>query len=119
MIHGISKYALAAAIAAAVALPTLFAADSALAISRGVKQPDGMVCRMLFGKVHYHYGRNHRAASSRSAALAIAVKRWSGFTRFEYGSRWGNWRIARKKTVNCTTNYGGWKCRIKGQPCRH
>ncbi len=118
MVKRVSSTALAAAVAAAVALPTLVVPDQALAISRGVKQPDGMVCREIFGKVHYHNGRNWRVASSRSAALSAAINRWVGFTRFEYGSRWASWGVARRKSVNCSNSQGGWQCQVKAQPCR-
>lgn len=109
------KYGLAAA---AIAVSTMSISDAALAITWGKRQPDGMVCRVLFGKPHDHgsYGR----ANTQSGALAAAHKRWVWFTSFEYGKRWGNWNLARRKKVECgPSRRGGWKCEVEGQPCRY
>lgn len=102
--------------AAIIAIPAVFASDPALALSRGVKQPDGMVCRELFRHPHMHHGRGR--GDTRKHALAKAMKRWRWFVRFEYGQAWGDWRIARKKNVQCWRGRA-WRCKIKAQPCKH
>lgn len=114
MVKCVSKSGLA--VAAAVILPTFFISDAAQAISVGRVQPDGAICRELFRQPHDHHGRGF--GSTRGAALAKAIKRWSGFTRFEYGSAWGDWGIARRKAVNCSAGRRGWYCKIEGQPCK-
>ena len=104
-------------LAAAVALPTMIYSGPADAISFGRVQPDGAICRMLFGKPHDHTGRGRGA--TQAEAMSKAVRRWSAFTRFEYGSRWGDWGIARRKMVECAPGKRGWRCKIEGQPCKH
>lgn len=104
------------AVAAALLISTFLLSGTALAISRGVKQPDGMICRDLLKEPHHHYGKGH--GHSRAAALAGAVKRWSRFTVFEYGHAWGDWGIARRKSVDCR-HHRLWWCDIKAQPCKH
>lgn len=115
MARVVSKYAFAAAV---VLVPAILFTDPAQAISVGKRQPDGMVCRVLLGKPHDHgsYGR----AKKQSGALAAAHKRWVWFTSLEYGKRWGNWNLARRKKVECgPSRRGGWKCEVEGQPCRY
>lgn len=114
MVKRVSKFGL---FVAAVFLPTIFLGDPAMAISWGVKQPDGMVCRELFGTPHDHHGRGRGA--SRQEALAAAIRRWAGFVRFEYGKSWDDWGIARRKGVKCVPGSRGWNCKVDGQPCKH
>ncbi len=115
MVKKVTKYGLAAAVT--VMVPAFLFSDPALAISWGKRQPDGMVCRELLGKPHDHDGHGH--GKTQSEALASAIRRWHWFTSFEYGKRWSDWGIARRKTAKCSIGRRGWKCEVEGQPCRH
>ena len=68
---------------------------------------------------HLHYGSSsgHR---SRKMALRAAISDWAGFTIFEYGERFGNWRIAKNKRVVCNRDKFNktWQCSIEATPCR-
>lgn len=114
MVNRVLKYGLVAIVCA---LPALLGTTPANAISWGEKGSNGKVCRMLFG-AHNHYGFSGRQ-STKTAAKAAAIKRWSGFTAWEYGKAWGNFSLAQKKSFSChKTNRGGWRCRLVAQPCK-
>ncbi len=103
--------------AAAFAIPAVFVPESAQAISYGARQADGMVCRVAFRRPHIHVGEGNPEGSE-SAALASAIINWSAFTKLEYGRKWGDWNIARKKTVECSGGGAAWTCILKAQPCK-
>jgi hypothetical protein len=66
---------------------------------------------------HYHNGTGRGA--SRQAAEAGAIKDWSGFTAFEYGSPWADYRIAVAKEMNCTrTGDNDFSCSLSAMACR-
>ncbi len=68
---------------------------------------------------HLHFGSSsgHR---SRKAALRAAISDWAGFTAFEYGDHYANWRIAKNKRVGCNRDRFSrqWKCSLQATPCR-
>lgn len=47
-----------------------------------------------------------------------AIESWAGFTVFEYGEEWGNWRYSVNKKVSCGREDGAWSCSIQSTPCR-
>lgn len=105
-------------VAGAILGSAIFVSQPAQAISHGKKQSDGMVCRELLGRPHLHYGEG-KTKASKHGALADAVYNWSAFTRLEYGNRWKNWGIARKKHVACSGGGAAWRCTVKAMPCKH
>ncbi len=114
MVNRVLKYGLVAVVCA---LPALLEPTPAKAISWGEKGSNGKVCRVLLG-THNHHGRGHGA--SKSAAKAAAVKRWSGFTVWEYGKAWGHYSLAQGKSVSCNkARRGGWRCKVTAQPCKN
>lgn len=115
IVKRVSVFVLAAV--AAIVIPSVFAPDTAQAVSFGVRQADGMVCRVAFWRPHIHAGEGH-TESSKSAAMASAIVNWAAFVRLEYGSRWGNWGIARRKVINCSGGGAAWTCILKAQPCK-
>ena len=68
---------------------------------------------------HLHYGTStgHR---TRRHAMRAAIENWAGFTIFEYGENFGDWRISKNKRVNCSQNKFSkrWNCSIQSTPCR-
>lgn len=66
---------------------------------------------------HWHYGSSN-GMSSRKAAEVDAIKSWSGFTDFEYGSAWARWSKAAAKKMSCSQSGGSWGCQIEARPCR-
>ena len=62
------------------------------------------------GKVCFSQHTHYAAGSS----LKEAIRRWEGFTAWEYGGAWGRWQNAWAKTVSCAKN----RCEITGRPCR-
>jgi hypothetical protein len=114
MVNRVLKYGL---IAVVCALPALLDTSPAHAISWGEKGSNGKVCRVLFGP-HNHHGRG--SGATRSAAKAAAIKRWTGFTSWEYGKAWGNLALAQKKSMSCwKARRGGWRCKVSAQPCKN
>ena len=65
---------------------------------------------------HFHSGSSSEHAT-RAAAEKEAIAGWSSFTALEYGNRWGSWRIAGSKSMNCSQT-SGWGCQIEARPCR-
>ena len=68
---------------------------------------------------HLHYGTS-TGYRSRRHALRAAIENWAGFTIFEYGESFGNWRIAKNKRVDCRRDQYSrtWNCSIEATPCR-
>jgi hypothetical protein len=66
---------------------------------------------------HFHTGTSGGHASKQEAERA-AISSWSGFTAWEYGDRWGSWRLAGSKSVNCANPTGSWGCQVEARPCR-
>lgn len=103
---------LAAVVAASSVTPAL-AQDSATLLGLHDKRREGSrYC--LIG--HFHHGAG--SGSSKRAALQAAVNDWAGFTQFEYGVYWGQWRWAKNKTKSCSQGASGWSCSVEARPCR-
>ena len=66
---------------------------------------------------HLHYGSSDSFKTKR-LAMRDAIASWRGFTVFEYGEEWGNWRISRNKAVKCGRKDRLWSCSIQSTPCR-
>jgi hypothetical protein len=66
---------------------------------------------------HFHYGSG-KALPNRKAAEAEAIASWVGFTAWEYGDAWGNYRIAASRAMNCSQSGGSWSCETEARPCR-
>lgn len=66
---------------------------------------------------HFHSGSSSGQPNQR-AALSAAIAEWSGFTSWEYSARWGSFRLAESKRVNCGPSGNGWSCNIEARPCR-
>ena len=114
MVNRVLKYGLVAVVCA---LPALLGTTPANAISWGEKGSNGKVCRVLIG-THNHYGLSG-LQSTKAAAKAAAVKRWSGFTVWEYGKAWGKISLAQRKSFSCRkARRGGWRCRFVAQACK-
>ena len=96
------------------------ASDGAVASETGVAQAlhslqrvGGRTCLVD----HYHDGSGNGRTSA--AAMNAAVSAWAGFTAWEYGSSWGRYALANRKTANCTRDSAsGWNCTISAIPCR-
>lgn len=93
-------------------------ATPAMAISQGKVLPSGKECRVLLGETHYHHGSSF-GQPTEAAAREQAVKRWIGFTRFEYGAAWADFDLALHKAYACGNSDGRWYCRVRAQPCRN
>jgi len=66
---------------------------------------------------HFHLGEG-RPAASKQAAVHSAIRDWIGYTAGEYGSAWGNFRIAASKSARCEPAGRGWVCSVNARPCR-
>ncbi len=118
MLKILTKFGAAAVVASFISMVPL--AHQAEAITRGKPVAGGLTCQFFFKKIHFHKGRS-RYQVTKQAAMQAAIARWVRFTVWEYGSAWGNYRIARYKSHNCwpTKHRPGWKCHVKAQPCRY
>ena len=65
---------------------------------------------------HYHDGSG--SGASRKAAEVEAIKSWQGFTGWEYGAAWGNFRNAEGRSVKCDQASGTWTCQVQARACR-
>jgi hypothetical protein len=54
---------------------------------------------------HTHVGTGVRQITKKQA-IASAAGDWASFTSFEYGTSWGQWRIATAKKVECEVSAG-------------
>lgn len=94
-------------------------ADTAFASDTGVAQTLHSIVRIGGRRCtadHYHDGSG--SGRTQAAALRSAISAWSGFTAWEYGSSWGSWGAAARKSVRCTRAAGGYSCDISAMPCR-
>ena len=66
---------------------------------------------------HFHYGSSS-GQRSKKVAMAEAIASWAGFTAFEYGDAWANFKLARSRKVRCSEDVRGWGCNVEGVPCR-
>ena len=66
---------------------------------------------------HFHFGSG--PGSSKRAATKAAIRSWAGFTSFEYGSAWANFRIAKNRVVSCDYEDGEHRCSARAIPCRY
>ncbi|MEO1265984.1 MAG: hypothetical protein AAFV26_09795 [Pseudomonadota bacterium] len=88
-------------------------ADTALLSLHEQRREGRKIC--LVG--HFHAGT---ASGQRSKKLALraAARDWQGFTAWEYGNRWGQWRNASNKSASCQRIGATWSCDVEGRPCR-
>lgn len=87
-------------------------------VNYGKKLANGKTCRVLLGGItHWHVGNS--ADASKSRAKTKAIQKWSSFVVFEYGSAWGRWSAANKRSMRCEKDKdaGVWRCRSEAQPC--
>lgn len=66
---------------------------------------------------HFHAGDG--SGPNRKAAEAAAISSWASFTALEYGSSWGDFRIAAQKSMKCgAESPKSWRCNTEAIPCR-
>jgi hypothetical protein len=65
---------------------------------------------------HEHTGGG--TGANRKAAEAAAIGSWASFTAFEYGSSWGNFRIAEGKRITCDGAGATVSCTVVARACR-
>lgn len=112
--HGAGATATTALVMALAVMSTpVFANETGLA---GMHEWRKVGKRMCHAE-HTHYGSSvgHR---SKKEATAAAIKSWAGFTEFEYGSRWADFRKAWAKKISCNQGASGWSCDVEARACR-
>jgi hypothetical protein len=65
---------------------------------------------------HFHDGTG--TARTRAGAHLAAIRAWSEFTAWEYGSSWGSYGLALSKSAKCARSSSGWSCTVQARPCR-
>jgi hypothetical protein len=65
---------------------------------------------------HFHDGSGMGA--SQKVAMADAIKNWSGFTAFEYGSDWSGYGNAVSKSATCDRGSSSFTCQVSAIPCK-
>lgn len=65
---------------------------------------------------HYHYGSG--SGPTQAHARAAAVRSWIWPTALEYGSSWGDYRLAAGRTMKCTRSGPLWTCDTQARACR-
>jgi hypothetical protein len=109
-----------AAAAVAATLATNLASTPAHADDTGVAQSLHTVARVGGRQClidHAHAGSSAGLPSER-AAKAEAIKSWAGFTAWEYGTDWANFRKAIKVSMRCSQSSSGWGCELSANPCK-
>jgi hypothetical protein len=93
--------------------PAASAQETGLSDIHAQRLESGRVCMTE----HFHYGSGN-GLPSRKAAEAEAIAAWVGFTAWEYGDPWGNYRIAASRTMKCAQSGSAWSCETEARPCR-
>jgi hypothetical protein len=66
---------------------------------------------------HFHEGSG--VGKTRKEAEDVATRSWIEFTAFEYGTVWGNYKLAVSHTKNCRESATtGWSCMVSARPCK-
>lgn len=107
----VSKVAFAMLGVTLIAMPAV-ADETGFASMHSWRREAGKTCFVD----HYHYGTSS-GEKSRKAAVSAAIRSWSDFTDFEYGSTWARFSKAAGKSIKCTQS-NGWGCNIEARPCR-
>jgi hypothetical protein len=90
----------------------VLADDTGLASMHDLRREGGRLCMVD----HYHSGSGE--GSSRAAARAAAIRSWSSFTNFEYGTVWAHFARAASQSVRYGKTSGGWSADVDARPCR-
>ena len=105
-------------IAAAIALGAVLASSGVvLAYETGIAviHPWVKVGRKICFEDHYHYGSG--SGPTQKQAQADAINSWEWPTGLEYGSSWGDYRLAVGKSMKCTRSGAVWSCDTQARPC--
>ena len=105
--------------AAALALATTFGAGGgAFANETGIAiiHPWVKIGRKTCFTDHFHYGSGNGATQTHARAAAISAWIWP--TDLEYGTSWGNYRLAASKSMKCARRGTLWTCDTQARPCR-
>ena len=99
-------------LALALSAGAAMADDSGFAYAHDLRKEGGRTCM----SDHYHQGGG--SGSTRKAAQADAIKSWSSFTAFEYGSDWARFSKAAGKSMSCSAGSSGYDCQLEARPCK-
>ncbi len=86
--------------------------ETGLASIHDWRREGGRICM----SDHYHDGSGN--GRTRHHAQLAAMRAWSNFTVFEYGSAWGHFGMAASKKVRCTGGGQSWYCAVAARPCK-
>ena len=111
-IAGVVGLAMSLTVASAVVTAPALADDSGFAYAHDLRKEKGRTC---FSD-HYHQGGGN--GNTRKAAETEAIKSWSSFTAFEYGSDWARFSKASGKGMSCSPGSSGWDCNVEARPCK-
>src|SRR5262245_11314617 len=114
-----SRRALLALAGASIFATTMISAVSVQADDTGmatslhsVRREGGRPCLVD----HWHSGSGD--GSTKARAQSAAIRSWSGFTNFEYGSDWARYGLAASKSIRYTKSDSGWSAYIEARACR-
>lgn len=88
-----------------------WADDTGFASAHDLRREGGRLCQVG----HYHSGGG--TGKNRKAAELDAIKSWSSFTAFEYGSDWAHFSRAASKSMSCSGS-GSVDCNVEARPCK-
>ena len=86
--------------------------DSGFASMHDLRREGGRTCQVG----HYHSGGG--SGRTRKLAEADAIKSWSSFTAFEYGTDWARFSKAASKRMSCSTSSSGYDCNVEARACK-
>jgi hypothetical protein len=103
---------LAALMACTSLLQTAAADETGLASMHAWRKVGKKTCMVD----HFHSGSG--SGATQKIAEMAALRDWSSFTDFEYGSDWANPRIAAQRTMRCSRESTTFACQVEALPCR-
>ncbi len=104
--------ALALVAGTAARISPAMADDTGFASAHDLRREGGRTCQVG----HYHSGAG--TGRTRKAAEADAIKSWSSFTAFEYGTDWARFSKAASKRISCSASSNGYDCSLEARACK-
>ena len=86
--------------------------DTGFASTHELRREGGRTCQVG----HYHSGSG--SGRTRKLAEIDAIKSWSSFTAFEYGTDWARFSKAASKRMSCSAGSSGYDCSLEARPCK-
>lgn len=115
-----SEYRFRTVVSAAIAAGLIASAAPALAqqkFDNASSHQQGRYGSKICFVTHHHYGESP-SWPNKAGAQKAAIRHWVSFVIWEYGKRWGSYKMARGKRMWCDKSGSRWVCKTTAYPCR-